>query len=363
MNRVRKLPEEAGRFLTALIKYRASPISTAKRYWNLYRHRRFSPDEINFFRLLDPEITAQELQDIISKEELHTLQRRINPIDHAPQTEDKLRFYRHCIQCGLPTPRIFALSGPADDNFEDIVRINTTNDLLAFLNSTRADSLIIKPLDGCHGDGVSHLRRDHKAWRMDGRLIDASSLHTKLESFEYAHWIFQEFIHGHPDLLSLSGTESLQTVRVVTLINKDDTVSVLAARLRLINGNSPRDNFDYGRTGNLIANLDIETGKIRTVVGAHRIRGTLRYVERHPSTGRPLPGYIIPQWERILELATRSAQAFRPLVTVGWDIAICPDTPCLIEGNVYWDTLSGEPRMKEIYDSLSTRKPSLQSSG
>ena len=35
----------------------------------------------------------------------------------------------------------------------------------------------------------------------------------------------------------------------------------------------------------------------------------------------------------------RAARAFAPLRTIGWDVAITPDGPSLIEGNVTWDPL------------------------
>ena len=65
-------------------------------------------------------------------------------------------------------------------------------------------------------------------------------------------------------------------------------------------------------------------------------------------------GYAVPQWAAVSELVTAAARAFMPLRTVGWDVAITPTRPCLIEGNVTWDTLSGEPRMGEIYRVLQS---------
>ena len=63
-------------------------------------------------------------------------------------------------------------------------------------------------------------------------------------------------------------------------------------------------------------------------------------------------GYRVPRWPAVGKLACDAAKAFLPLRTVGWDVAITLDQPCLIEGNVTWDTLSGEPRMGEIYRFL-----------
>ena len=38
-----------------------------------------------------------------------------------------------------------------------------------------------------------------------------------------------------------------------------------------------------------------------------------------------------------MALAEQAARAFLPLRTVGWDIAVTPEGPTLIEGNPFWD--------------------------
>jgi hypothetical protein len=173
-----------------------------------------------------------------------------------------------------------------------------------------------------------------------------------VERSSYSCWMLQELVAGHPELCALSDTDALQTVRVVTAAHGDGRIEILAARLRLLCANVAYDNFDYGRTGNVIANLDVGEGTIRSAVGGAGARHEIRPVTRHPRTGRPLIGYRVPRWPAVGKLACDAATAFLPLRTVGWDVAITPEQPCLIEGNVTWDTLSGEPRMGEIYRFL-----------
>ena len=99
-------------------------------------------------------------------------------------------------------------------------------------------------------------------------------------------------------------------------------MTVIAARLRLIAGDSAHDNFDYGRTGNLIANLDVATGDIRTVIGGTGDPRAICQVTVHPRTGVPLIGYRVPLWPRARDLVQRAARAFAPLRTIGWDVAV-----------------------------------------
>src|SRR5688572_9504824 len=105
----RKLGPEVFRFIGTTLRYRSNPLSVATRYWSLYRGRRFSPDEIHFFRLLDPSLGAAELAQVVSKEELTAVQRRLNPPALHPLTEDKIRFHAHCEKAGLRVPRLYAV--------------------------------------------------------------------------------------------------------------------------------------------------------------------------------------------------------------------------------------------------------------
>ena len=42
---------------------------------------------------------------------------------------------------------------------------------------------------------------------------------------------------------------------------------------------------------------------------------------------------MVSCWQELLEIALKGSMAFRELGTIGWDIALTEDGPCLIEGN------------------------------
>lgn len=350
---VRKLGPEAVRFVDTVMRYRANPLATARRYWTLYRRHRFSPDEIHFLRLLDPALTEADLQRAVSKEELLAVQRRLNPEHLHARTEDKLCFHAFCRQAALPVPEIHALFDREAAGSPTFPILADTQGVARFLDGLAADAVILKPVAGVHGEGVMRLDRTGREWRdSNGQVRCAAELVGMMSGSGYASWLFQEFVPGHPELCALSATTGLQTIRVVTVVDEHNDVRILAARLRLIRGNHAHDNFDYGKTGNVIALLDPESGVICSAVGGVSGRHEMRAVTQHPATGRELIGYRLPDWPRVRQLAVDAANAFRPLRTIGWDVAVTPDAPCLIEGNVTWDTLSGESRMGEIYRYL-----------
>ncbi|WP_332671501.1 sugar-transfer associated ATP-grasp domain-containing protein [Aromatoleum sp.] len=352
---VRKLGPEALRFFDTVLRYRANPLAAARRYWTLYRHHRFSPDEIHFLRLLDPALSESDLKRAVSKEELLAVQGRLNPAHLHARTEDKLCFHAFCRQAGLPVPEVLALFDREAAGSPPFPVLADTQDVARFLDGLGADAVILKPVAGVHGEGVMRLERAGREWRdSNGQVRRAEELVGMMSGSGYASWLFQELVVGHPELCALSATSGLQTVRVVTVIDERNDVRILAARLRLISGNHAHDNFDYGKTGNVIALLDPENGVIRSAVGGASGRHEMRSVTQHPATGRELIGYRLPKWLQVRQLAVDAANAFHPLRTIGWDVAITPDALRLIEGNVTWDTLSGESRMGEIYRYLQT---------
>ena len=313
-----------------------------------------SADEIYFQRLLDPALTESQLQRSVSKEELLALQNRLNPPALHRRTEDKICFHAFCRQAGLPVPEIFALfdRNGAEDSPEFRV-IRGLSGVEQFLRDSPAETFIVKPVDGVNGEGVMRLDRKGVQWRdSHGSACSASGLISSINRTSYVRWIFQRVVQGHSAVRELSGATGLQTVRVVTAVDDCGVVRILAARLRLIYGDIAHDNFECGKTGNVIAILDPENGRILSAVGVARDRYEMQQVTRHPSTHRALIGFEVPNWDAVRELAIAAAHQFRPLCTVGWDVAVTPDEPCLIEGNVTWATLSGDPRMGEIYKYL-----------
>ena len=349
---LRKIGPEITRIVNSARAYRTTPLFAAARYWTLYRRRRFSSVEIHFLRLLDP---ALDLSTVVSKIELLAVQRRLNPPALHALTEDKLEFHRRCTDAGLSVPRIFALYDADHRGPEPRYPVlRDERDLQRFLGESPSDSFILKPVNGVHGEGVIRLVKAAGTWRdHTGTPMTPRELIAHCNRYGYQRWMMQALVVGHAELRKLSAAEGLQTVRVVTVTEDDGEIEIVAARLRLISGNTAHDNFDYGRTGNLVANLDVASGVVRSVIGGVGDPCAICHVVMHPRTGTPLLGVRVPRWPQARDLVERAARTFAPLRTIGWDVAITDDEPCLIEGNVTWDTLTGEPRMGEIYRHMA----------
>ncbi len=116
---------------------------------------------------------------------------------------------------------------------------------------------------------------------------------------------------------------SVNTVRMLTIKGK-----LVSAVLRMGVGGGFVDN---GCSGGIFAGLDIDTG-IVTTKGADLMEHRFLL---HPTTGVTIPGFQVPQWDKVCETVTQAVKLIPNAVIVGWDVAITDEGPALIEGNAY----------------------------
>ena len=74
----------------------------------------------------------------------------------------------------------------------------------------------------------------------------------------------------------------------------------------------------------------------RCVCGPERNNTDLHDYTRHPASGAYLPDTVIPFWQEITACVSQAMDRVPGMGYVGWDIAVTPDGPELIEGNWHW---------------------------
>lgn len=325
-------------------KYRLSPFEALSRFYRLSVPEQFSPNEILRLGLLDSQNMFTVMSRGISKEALLRIQTRINPGDHVHRTEDKLDFYAFCMANGLPMPRLHAVYSRSDRKIGAVPVIATCDEVEAFLTDHVPGELVIKPADGTHGEGVLVLSRQPDGLWDDGdRTLSASGICRRMTDSPFVDWIVQERLFSAEALRELAGTSLLQTARVVTLANGDGSCDVLLAWLRITAGPARTDNFNFGASGNVVAPIDVRTGRLGVAARMSPDGLGLEPVAAHPRSERLIEGFCVPDWEGVLALARKGGACFLPLQTVGWDIAITDRHPVLIEGNANWDPLPANP--------------------
>lgn len=272
-------------------------------------------------------------RDYIRKLQLEALQKPLNSTQSREWVDDKVKFFLRCKQHSLPTPDILALVD-ANTPLHDFPHIKTPTQLLDILQPLDNGQYILKPTRGFVGQGIQRVElRNNSLYNDDGSEIDIDELLNNLLSQD-TQFIVQKYHRPHPDLKIIMPRGGLGTIRLITVLKEKKPQISSISTLKIPVGNNATDNFRYGRSGNLCARIDVQTGCITNAKGSDPDHpGFMRTISDHPDNGEPLDGFQIPCWQELLDTASNAAIAFQELGTVGWDIGLTVSGPCLIEGN------------------------------
>lgn len=321
----------------AAARYGVSKAMIGLRLAALYRQRGFRPGEALAIGLADPAISKEALQGCFTKPELLALQDLLNPQELTHLTEDKDVFDTYCVARGIPVPAHLATLGRATS--PAVSRLTTRKEWLQDVVPLLPTHFITKPALGVYGEGVTLWTREGVSFRdHNQQLFSAQTLYDLCCSHsKYDRFVVQKRLTNHPSLVALTGSSSLQTVRLVTLVDAADKPKCLYAEWKLVLGDNVTDNFSSGRAGNLVASVALADGAVGQAQSPAEDNVGFRRLRIHPVTGAPLEGFRLPDWSRVRELALRCARLFLPLRTIGWDIGLTPEGPVIVEGNRWWD--------------------------
>jgi hypothetical protein len=90
---------------------------------------------------------------------------------------------------------------------------------------------------------------------------------------------------------------------------------------------------DNLHAGGLASPVDLTTGELGVAYGTYPRDGAHTH---HPDSGVPITGMHLPDFRAAIDLALLAHERFPVPSSVGWDVALIPDGPTLIEGNPMW---------------------------
>lgn len=180
----------------------------------------------------------------------------------------------------------------------------------AFL--ARHPKVLGKPLDGHGGGGIT---------LYEAPAADAADFRARLDAA--GQTIVDEFLVQHPDMSSLY-PDSVNTVRMITFLDPQGEVHLLAAVLRIGNG----DVIDNFASGGMFTMLGPDGVALYPGVDKNS-----NVYASHPVTGTPIVGFQVPLYDDVVALTQKLARRTPEAPYVGWDLAITPGGPVVIEGN------------------------------
>ena len=222
----------------------------------------------------------------------------MNDSTYSDEFDDKLRF----------NERFASYLGRRTLNGETC----TMEELADFVEGQ--DAIFAKINHGDCGRGVQ------KLWSRD--FADVQALWDYLH--ENGLVVLEHVMPQHPDMARLH-PQSVNTMRILTdLVNGEVTIAYVVVKMG--RGDGVCDNSGQG---GILCRVDTETGKICSPA----TDDYFHVYDRHPDTGIEFVGYQIPCFREAIELAKKAAHEIPQIGHVGWDMAITPDGPGIIEGN------------------------------
>lgn len=206
--------------------------------------------------------------------------------------------------------RVFPSGVIHDSNQNEINRYNAERILANY-----GASVFVKPTFGSFGEGA--FVHENSAPR--DRLFTVS-----------VDTLVQPLIQQHESLCALH-PRSVNTIRLVTLFYENKVI-VDAAVLKIGNAGGIVDNL---LAGGLVAGIDMRTGHLFPTARQRAIFGQDEY-EYHPDTGVAFAAVTIPFWNEVIDLVSKAAIELPHLPILGWDVAVTPTGPILVEANAYW---------------------------
>jgi hypothetical protein len=314
--------------------YGVPPARIARRAVYLYRQHNFGFQDAMKCGLLDPDLPDAAAFGCIRRADITPIQNRRNRVEWKCLTEDKAVFYSFCSHAGIPAPEMLAVLGKAGGRIKGVKPPSSREEWEHYFCNDLPAEFIVKPTLGAHGKGF-------RIYRKDAPDFAVSELYDHLtNSPEWDNFVIQRRIYNHSDISQLTGSDALQTARIITWVTPQGSIDVYLTFFRIVVGANPYDNYNYGLSGNLIANVEPASGRLTAATGASSNGIGFSVLTHHPKTGRQFANFELPHWQEARKLAERAAMLFLPLRTIGWDLALTNDGPLLLEGNAEWDPIN-----------------------
>ena len=259
-------------------------------------------------------------------------------VPKAREIDNKLLFYKNCKEYDLPVAPVYAYFNDQSEEWLDVS-----------VGDIPTKDLFIKWTDMVCGIGVQFWKYcpDESAWKRNGTSYKLEQMISYCrERSQSRPVILQPRLTNHPQMenFSLGG---LCTVRVVTCWLPNQGPEIICAGLRIPDGESMVDNL---AAGGLVAGIDLETGSLSTAEFKDIRKGTW---DSHPHTNRPLKGQRIHDWQAVADLCIHAHASLKRLVSIGWDIAVTPEGPMLLEANPGWSFVLAQKALGRPLGSTS----------
>lgn len=250
---------------------------------------------------------------------------KLHPPKHGRRVNlgDKLAFHARCRLHDLPSPTVL---------------IQATGGRISWLeepgNELLDRDLFMKPRQSRGARNALWLRRISPfTWiTNDGKIWSLGELLTQLKRRSLRQdFVLQVMLLNHPQISDLAD-QSLIAIRVFTALYADGEPIVTHAMLRILSKLEPRW---HSKREHAVA-IDLKTGRMGQMCNDKDLWPG-RWADKHPVTGARVKDRVLLSWPKVKALAEAAHRIFDDRMLIGWDIAVTPEGPVVLEGNSYPD--------------------------
>lgn len=210
------------------------------------------------------------------------------------------------------------------------------------LLSSGHERLIVKPVNGSAGQGISMVVRNY-----GDTTVRSGSAECDLDDFVLLdRSIVQSVIKQSEEIARIS-PGSVNTIRVVTLYTVDGEAIIISASMRFGVGNAFIDNWS---AGGIAVGVDHANGMLRNI--AYDKNG--KQYRSHPVSNIYFEGLQLPHWPAVIEMATAVQKACPFFKLLGLDVALTVNGPVLVEVNPSTDIIFQEQTAGPLLSDINT---------
>lgn len=181
-------------------------------------------------------------------------------------------------------------------------------------------NMVLKPRLGQAGEGI-FITEKIKTFSSLCEFIKENNINPD-------GYVYEKLITNQHSVLEKIYPGSLNTIRIMSFYDGAN-VEIWGCFLRI----GINSNVDTFATGGIAASIQIDGTIEAPAVSKNPFDGP--YYE-HPVTKEKIVGIKIPFWDETMNLVNKAVKIIPDVKSIGWDVAITKDGPCLMEGNDNW---------------------------
>ncbi len=299
-------------------------------------HRLSFREYIDYQLHTDQTLTAEDRRRFIGEDRKWRLHIRCNKKQWF-MLHYKIPFTQFMMGSGFPIPKIHAIYDASCAHYlPGAVILNNEAAIIEYFTNKAVYPLFIKPDDAQLGEGAAGIQGYDKQSRelvyLNGDKEPVDSFARQIDK-QSRTILFQELLRPGNILVSICG-QAISSLRV-TIGRTAKGLEIVSACWRIPVGKNMTDNFRHGVSGNLLGGIDVETGRVTQVYG--RKDNQVSLVRHHPDSGYQFQGFVIPDWEQIIEILMLAGKTMVGLNLQNWDVALTDRGPIITEINVFGD--------------------------